>query len=106
MEKIDRTWILSRLTGKHGEKARLAEALGITTDKLSKILGGARELSGEETLAVLRYFNQEVALSPDQAAVFAAYEKLSPKRRAEVALFVDYLLSQEGKETDDPDQLG
>lgn len=48
MELIDPTWIKARLTGRHGELKELAEAAGLTPDKLTKILKGERQLKAVE----------------------------------------------------------
>ena len=56
-DMIDGNWIRQHLRGEHGEKQRLAAHLGISPDKLSKVLTGARQLSGAETVATLRFFN-------------------------------------------------
>lgn len=60
METIDGKWIDRHLTGKRGEKARLARAIGISGDQLSKILSGVRAVQPSETPKVLAFFGYEV----------------------------------------------
>lgn len=60
MEDIDANWIKKRLTGKRGEQTRLAEHLGISTDKLSKTLGGERRVQPEEIPRLLDFFNERI----------------------------------------------
>jgi|TARA_R100000049_G_C1909646_1_gene57317 DNA-binding phage protein len=60
MDEIDGAWIKRHLTGARGEQARLAEHLGITTDKLSKTLSGSRNVQPEEIPLLLDFFNQRI----------------------------------------------
>ncbi|QOL80558.1 helix-turn-helix domain-containing protein [Pseudooceanicola spongiae] len=60
MEEIDGAWIRKRLTGTRGEQARLAEHLGISTDKLSKTLRGNRNVQAEEVPLLLDFFNERI----------------------------------------------
>tara|TARA_R110000868_G_scaffold369682_3_gene633090 strand:+ start:18362 stop:18691 length:330 start_codon:yes stop_codon:yes gene_type:complete len=60
MEEIDGAWIRKRLTGARGEQARLAEHLGISTDKLSKTLRGNRNVQAEEVPLLLDFFNERI----------------------------------------------
>lgn len=59
MEMIDGKWLAARLSGEHGEKARLAAAMGISRDKLSKVLNGRREIQLAEIPRVLQFFGVE-----------------------------------------------
>lgn len=90
---IDGEWIRTRLTGKRGEKARLAEALGVTADVVSKILNGARQVSAEEADKLRAYFG-EAAVTPDEAALLAAFRAASEDRRR---LAVEFLRLQAQK---------
>lgn len=63
MQVIDGKWIASRLTGAYGEKARLAEAIGIEPFKLSRILKGEREVQASEIPAILRFFEIEIRIT-------------------------------------------
>lgn len=65
MEVIDGTWIKKRLTDRHGEKAELARAIGISPAKVSLILSGERRVQPEEIPRVLAYFG---ATKPDTPA--------------------------------------
>lgn len=59
MDVIDSNWIKARMTGKRGEQARLAEAMGIDNDKMSKVLRGDRRVQPEEIPAVLKFFGDQ-----------------------------------------------
>jgi len=62
MDVIDGNWIKARLPkGEHGAKAALAEAMGISRDKLSKILNGQRQVQPSEIPGVLSYFAPSAA---------------------------------------------
>ncbi|SMP36551.1 hypothetical protein [Shimia sagamensis] len=50
---------MERLTGEHGEQTRLAEAMGIDSDKLSKILKGKRRVQAKEVPGALAFFQKE-----------------------------------------------
>ncbi len=57
MDKIDRHWIRKRLTGRYGEQADLARAMGINSDKMSKILRGERQIKANELPGLLAFFD-------------------------------------------------
>lgn len=59
MQVIDGNWIKARLRDERGEKARLAEAMGISPDKVSKILKGERGVRPHEIPAVIAFFEWE-----------------------------------------------
>lgn len=59
METVDAEWLKERLTGEHGEQTRLAEAMGIDGDKLSKILKGKRRVQAKEVPGALAFFQKE-----------------------------------------------
>lgn len=63
MDMIDADWINARLTGRHGEKTRLAVALRISKDKVTKILKGTRDVQLEEVPRLLEFFG--ITLSED-----------------------------------------
>ena len=67
---IDSDWIKARLDGTHGEKARLADAIGISRDKMSKVLNGTRDVQPDEIPKVLRFFGLQ-QLPVGQAFGFA-----------------------------------
>lgn len=57
MDVVDGDWIRKRLDGRHGEKAELARAIGISAQKLSLILSGKRQVQAHEIPKVVDYFN-------------------------------------------------
>lgn len=60
MEAIDGRWIVRHLTGRRGEKAQLARAIGTTPDNVSKIIAGVRAVQPDEVPKVLKFFGYEV----------------------------------------------
>lgn len=70
MDRIDGKWIAARLTGRHGEKAKIAKAMGIDVQKLSKVLKGIRQVQAHEIPGLMRHFSQGMAES--QAAYSTA----------------------------------
>lgn len=64
MERIDGDWIRQRLAGKRGEQKRLAEALGISEDQMSKTLSGRRNVQPDELPRLLAYFGEQLAPAP------------------------------------------
>lgn len=59
MDTVDAKWIAARLSGERGEKARLARAMGIKPDVLSKIMSGTRQIQANEIPAVLAFFHED-----------------------------------------------
>mgnify|MGYP002282943169 CR=1 FL=1 len=58
MDVIDGNWIRSRLSGKRGEQAQLAQAMGLNSDKISKTLAGKRKVKAHEIPALLAFFGE------------------------------------------------
>lgn len=79
MDVIDGKWIAARLTGKHGEKTRLAEFMGIDKDKLAKIFSGARKVKAEEIPKIMEFFseNRMDELSERERKIIEVLRKLS-----------------------------
>lgn len=59
MDVIDGEWIKARMTGDRGEQARLAAAMGIDNDKISKVLKGLRRVQPNEIPLVLAFFDED-----------------------------------------------
>lgn len=59
MDVIDGNWLAQRLPKQHGAKAEFAYAIGLTPDKLSKVLNGHRQLKPREIASIWRYFESE-----------------------------------------------
>lgn len=59
MDVVDAEWIKAKLSGRHGEQARLAERMGIDQDKLSKILKGVRRVQAAEVPRVVAFFEDQ-----------------------------------------------
>jgi transcriptional regulator with XRE-family HTH domain len=84
MDIIDGEWIRARMTGKRGEQARLAEHLGISTDKLSKTMRGQRDVQPEEIPGLLSFFNVELAPASedDRHQLFKEIDRLNATGQA------------------------
>jgi len=61
MENINKDWILTRLKGRHGEKAEIATAMGIDIQKLSKVLSGKRQIQVTEIPGLISHFTHGFA---------------------------------------------
>lgn len=74
---IDADWIERRLGKEYGERSALARAMGLTSDKLSKILSGERRLQINEATLAKEYFDQQAA---DKGAADIAQEAKAIRR--------------------------
>lgn len=94
MDEINASWISARLTGKRGEKSRLAEAMGIPLGNLSKILAGERKVQAEEIPGVVRFFSDPTDQSMD-AALRSAFAALPDEKKPEALRYMEFLKSQQ-----------
>lgn len=58
METIDRIWLQKHLGDDRGARAEIARVLGITPDKVSRILSGVRKIQAEEVTVLVNHFAQ------------------------------------------------
>jgi hypothetical protein len=93
MEIITGEWIKARLKGGRSEKARLAEAMGVTPDILSKVLSGVRQLKQGEAVLAREHlepalFAQAQPTAPGSAFGFSesAVTPWQPAKLSEAAL--------------------
>ena len=88
METVDTKWLLARMSGRRGEKARLAEALGIKPDQVAKILNGVRRVQPDEIPRLMAFFNEErQTLSEDEIRLLRLFREATESRQeAAVAL--------------------
>jgi phage repressor protein C with HTH and peptisase S24 domain len=63
MDDVNAEWIRAHLTGRHGEQAELAEFVGITPDKLTKILAGTRRVQASEVPRVIAFFQRQAVVA-------------------------------------------
>lgn len=103
MEKIDAAWIKARLTGEHGEKKRLADAMGIAETKLSKILSGERLIKAAEVPAVMAFFATQKPKSARLQSMLERIERLSGEGQAQAEVLIDVLLAREAALKEDQD---
>lgn len=75
MEKIDPSWIRQRTKDKHGAMKRLGDAIGLTSDKMTKIMNGTRKISGDEAIGIYSFFQQRGAGEGDMEFDEAALSK-------------------------------
>ncbi len=61
MEQVNADYIRKHLTGRRGEMADLARAMGIDDSKLSKIMSGNRKVQASEVPAVVGFFERGIA---------------------------------------------
>lgn len=94
MDVINAEWIRKRLGNERGKQARLAEAMGIDNDKMSRILAGKRKVQAKEVPGVLAFFAAEQEASPEQA-LLQKIQELSDERRDALESYLSHLLSQQ-----------
>lgn len=70
MELIDAGWIKARLTQRHGELKALADATGMTSDKITKILKGERQIKSHEATRIAAFFAEKPVGFSEAAANF------------------------------------
>jgi transcriptional regulator with XRE-family HTH domain len=70
MDVIDADWIRARLTGRHGELKALADASGLTPDKITKILKGERRVTAQEIPRIVAFFAEPGQSFAENAADF------------------------------------
>lgn len=58
MDVIDGSWIRARLPKSHGSQKKLATAIGLQPDQLTKILNGTRQVKAHEIPLILKYFGE------------------------------------------------
>lgn len=56
MDLIDADWIKRHLTQRHGELKALADATGLSPDKITKILKGTRQIKSHEAPRIKAFF--------------------------------------------------
>ena len=79
MEPITAEWLRERLDGDRGRKTELADALGIGSDKVSKMIAGTRKPQAEEIPKILAFFGKtNPGVDPELAEV---WQKLEPQER-------------------------
>lgn len=79
MEVITSKWLADHLGDDRGKRAALAEALGVTPDKVSKMLAGTRKPQAEEIPTILAFFGEaDPSADPELAAI---WRELEPSER-------------------------
>lgn len=96
MEVIDANWIKRHLTGQRGERSRLAEATGLSTDIISKIISGKRRVKSEEAPKIVAFFKADDSSSVDTHDLMKLYASLSEDRQRQAEEFLRFLATQEG----------
>lgn len=106
MEKIDAEWVSDHLTGRHGEKAELAEFVGIDTDKLSKVLSGTRKIQIEEAPRFYEFFYpmderiKQNLTDPELQEFAYQWSELTPQEKAALRFSLKGFLDQPDRPTD------
>ena len=79
MEQITPEWLKERLDRKRGSRARLAEALGISPAKVSRMTTGDRRPQGSEILTILAFFGETTqSVDPE---LLELWRELTPQER-------------------------
>lgn len=93
MGNIDAAWIKTKLTGARGEKARLAEHLGVPLNVVSKILAGIRKLTPAEADAVKAFFG-DPPLTEGEQDLIRLFRAATAERRELVRQFLGLAVPQ------------
>ena len=102
MEVIDGKWIKARLTGRRGEITELANALGISSDKLTKSISGIRNVQPDEVPKLLAFFNDREPLNRKEQ-LLRRFESLPPAEQEQALDFLEYLKEKSKKQSSLPD---
>lgn len=95
---VDAEWIKKRLGDDRGRKAELARAMGIEADKLSKILGGTRNIKAEEVPKILKFFGAiQEPLDPQVQRLVSILVQLKPEELAFLGTASEALLAARGQ---------
>ena len=78
--------------GTGGEQARLAEHIGVTPDKISKILTGTRRVQASEVPRIIDFFERDSP--PKWPELRQKLSSLSDEEIEEVFQFVSFLASK------------
>lgn len=105
MNHIDAEWIKDRLTGKRGEMAALARAMGIDSDKMSKVMRGERRVQPEEIPGALEFFNETLIGEHDEKKkrAIAKLSKMAPEKLDDAVRYLDYLEALPDNDQENPD---
>lgn len=79
MEIIDAKWLQKRLGNDRGKRAQLAERLGVSPDKVSKMLSGTRKPQSQEIPTILAFFGEGEPNSDPE--ILALWKELQPSER-------------------------
>ena len=70
MDVIDADWIKRHLANRHGELKELADAVGLSPDKITKIIKGERQIKSHEAPRIAAFFRREEPGMADPEAAF------------------------------------
>lgn len=87
---IDGKWIKARLTGRRGEITELANALGISSDKLAKSISGKRNVQPEEVPKLTAFFKDRAPRTRAEQ-LLEHFEGLPPEAQEQAIQFLEYL---------------
>ena len=88
---VDKDWIAARLTGRRGEVADLARAMGVSLDKASKTIKGERKVQASEIPSLLSFFGMNAPADPSEDAVVSAVLGLPEHLRPEALQYIEFL---------------
>ncbi|WP_406736939.1 helix-turn-helix domain-containing protein [Thioclava sp. GXIMD4215] len=91
MEVIDAKWIKRHLKGERGEQSRLADAIGVSPDIVSKIISGKRRVKSEEAPKIVAFFNADQRLTSSNHHLLEIYDSLSEEKKRQAEEFLRFL---------------
>lgn len=91
MDEIDAAWIKERLGTDRGRQTRLAEAIGLESDKLAKVMSGTRKLKPHEIPLVLKFFELDLEIvTAKEKALLKLFRAATDERLAVVEAALAY----------------
>ncbi|MER5172648.1 helix-turn-helix domain-containing protein [Thioclava kandeliae] len=91
MEVIDAEWIRRHLTGERGEQTRLADAIGLSPDVISKIISGKRRVKSEEIPKIVSFFGVDLSSTDRNHHLLELYDSLSEEKKRQAEEFLRFL---------------
>ena len=84
MDEINAEWLKEHLGDDRGKKAALSKATGISTDKISKIIGGTRQVQSHEVPKIYAFFypTGDNDMTADQVEILRLWNQLEPEEQS------------------------
>lgn len=98
LDKITPDWIKEQLGNSRGGQARLAEALGVKPDIVTKIVSGNRRVQPAELAVILEFLGYSaVAITEEEEDLLKLFHSAPQERRGAVEVLLKYQAPQQDK---------